>query len=154
MPLSWEARSSVRFYNVYRQVCEIPQTLHFEPSLDVLSLRPDVMSSIKIFSFRRTPVSPEFEAEFSRRRGLFLAATSSRDLFIDPQNPGSHPKTLNRSKSLNRLFFDKTLGSGGLGCSVVDYVVWTGGGQVVCEVGNSVSGRTCPISILRFRDFK
>jgi len=35
---------------VYRQVFQVPQILHFEPSLDALSLRSDVISSIKILS--------------------------------------------------------------------------------------------------------
>ena len=37
-------------YIVYRQVFQVPQFLHFEPFLDALSLRPDVMSPIKILS--------------------------------------------------------------------------------------------------------
>ena len=37
-----------RLHIVYRQVFEVPQFLHDEPTLDALSFRSDVMSSIKI----------------------------------------------------------------------------------------------------------
>jgi hypothetical protein len=33
---------------VYRQVFDVPQILHFDPSLDALRLQPDVITSIKI----------------------------------------------------------------------------------------------------------
>ena len=39
-----------RLYIVYRQVLWVPKILHCEPSLGALSLRSDVMSSIKILS--------------------------------------------------------------------------------------------------------
>ena len=39
-----------RLYIVYRQVFKVPYMLHFEPSLNALSLRSDVISSINILS--------------------------------------------------------------------------------------------------------
>jgi len=42
-----------RLYIVYRQDFQVPLFLHFEPSLDALSLRSDVTSLIKILSGRR-----------------------------------------------------------------------------------------------------
>ena len=45
-----EAPRLYRLYIVCRQVLKAPLFLHLEPSLDALSLRSDVISSIKIFS--------------------------------------------------------------------------------------------------------
>ena len=42
---------------MYRQVFQVPQILHFEPSLGALSLRSDVISSIKIISGHHTSLS-------------------------------------------------------------------------------------------------
>ena len=50
-------RFGVRLYNVYRQVFQIPYILHFEPSLDALSLRSDVISSTKILFQREMHVT-------------------------------------------------------------------------------------------------
>ena len=38
------------FAIVYRQVFQVPQTLHLEPSLDALSLRSDAILAIQILS--------------------------------------------------------------------------------------------------------
>ena len=48
--------STLRLYKVHRQVFEVPYFLHFEPCLDVLSLRSDIKGSIKIHSLERTEV--------------------------------------------------------------------------------------------------
>ena len=43
--------SRIAVLYVYRQTFEVIWIFHFEPSLDALSLRSDVMSSIKMLSF-------------------------------------------------------------------------------------------------------
>ena len=54
--LSWRLSESIaisyRLYIVYRQVFEVPRILHFEPFLGAFILRSDIMSLMKILSFR------------------------------------------------------------------------------------------------------
>ena len=48
-------------YRLYRQVFEVPQFHHFEPSLDALNLRSDVIRSIKTLSLLLAEREEEFD---------------------------------------------------------------------------------------------
>ena len=56
--------ATYRLYIVYREVFYVPQFLHFEPSLEALSLRSDVISSIQILS----PLGGGYVGLVGRRR--------------------------------------------------------------------------------------
>ena len=65
---------------MYRQVFEVPQSLHFEPPLDALSLRPDVIRPVKIISF-------------------FIGPEIRQERFPGPQSLNPKPKPLNPKPS-------------------------------------------------------